>query len=468
MLVARDQENLVAHHHNGVALKQQQARTPGARYPKTPAKIPLNDENANHMVGGAKSILGGRTKGNENAMTSKGLKGADKSNFITPMGPRTRAVLGNKTTNAKAQRQGQGTLNAKSAIKEIETSKVAGPSTVRPKQKAPQAELQKKLEVHTEEAGPLSEEEVEYCPPKPKDLPYESDVFPDGALTFEALKPENLFQGYYQHYFNPVDENGVSQSDRELEEKNRKVAEECDRRVQQDMDEFDWSIGDIPASKDFFKKKQNKLPAPVADPIKAANVSGLPAPRKPLATIASRNAASALSINDGTRSIQRKALKTAAPDPVKKKTTFGIAGLKTARHPTQQHASIPRKTSMEIRAIEANSRSTIGHNKGRVMVSALSKGTTRPVIKPSQFKSKVVGLPRSETTTSIESDATITPARYAHQRVTTATEDEQWKERVPFLSIFNPEDDDELDLAGPGMPPVLDEDEEEFQMTLPE
>lgn len=83
----------MARHHNGAALKQQQntrqlqPKTPGARYPKTPVKIPLNDENAGHIMGGAKSVLGGRSKGNENVMTtSKGVKGFDKSNFVTPMG----------------------------------------------------------------------------------------------------------------------------------------------------------------------------------------------------------------------------------------------------------------------------------------------------------------------------------------------------------------------------------------------
>lgn len=85
MLATRDQENLVARHQNGAVLKQQQNNQLGNRYPKTPIKIPLNDENAGHFKG-AKSILGNRTKGNENATSSKGLKGLDGSNFVTPMG----------------------------------------------------------------------------------------------------------------------------------------------------------------------------------------------------------------------------------------------------------------------------------------------------------------------------------------------------------------------------------------------
>ncbi len=92
MLAARAQENLVLGHQNGAAMKQQQGqarlhpKTPGARYPKTPIKIPLNDENAAHVVGGVKGNLTGRARGNENVLTSKAFKGLDKSSFVTPMG----------------------------------------------------------------------------------------------------------------------------------------------------------------------------------------------------------------------------------------------------------------------------------------------------------------------------------------------------------------------------------------------
>ena len=71
---------------NQDTLRQLQPKTPGARYPKTPIKVPLNDENAAHVVGGAKGNLTGRSRGNENALTSKAVKGFDKSNFVTPMG----------------------------------------------------------------------------------------------------------------------------------------------------------------------------------------------------------------------------------------------------------------------------------------------------------------------------------------------------------------------------------------------
>ncbi|KAK9420252.1 hypothetical protein SUNI508_06521 [Seiridium unicorne] len=460
MLATRDQENLVARHQSGAVLKQQQNNQLGARYPKTPIKIPLNDENAGHMKG-AKSILGNRTKGNENAMASKGSKGLDKSNFVTPMQPRNRAVLGDKTTNAKAG--GLQPVNVKSTVKQIEKSQTNAPNTIKPKQKQPQAEIQK-LQVHAEETDPLSEEEPEYCPPRPKDLPYESDVFPDGVLTFEGLKPENRLKGFYQYYADPIDENGVSKSERELAEKTRKALEEGDRKIKEDIENFQWtSIQD-----ELDEAGTVKPAASAAGPVKAKDGRVTPVVRKPLGTLTSRTAATTLSMDDATKSMQRKSTKAVLAPIAKKKTaSFAIPRFTGAK------SAVPLPTTARrtpMANIEANSRTTLGYNKGRAAASVLASGTTKPAVRRAQgpFKPKASGLPRSETTSSTDSDMTITPARFANKKTSVSTEDQLWKERVPFLSIFHPEDegdDDGCDFAG-GPPPELEDDE--FEMQLPE
>lgn len=88
MLAVRDQENLVHGHQTAAASKPLnqstrtlQPKTPGNKYPKTPLRIPLNDENAPGIFGG-KSVKG---KGLENLMAT-GKKGAtfDKNSFVTP------------------------------------------------------------------------------------------------------------------------------------------------------------------------------------------------------------------------------------------------------------------------------------------------------------------------------------------------------------------------------------------------
>lgn len=75
-----DQENRVSHL-AGPSKQQLQSKTPGARYPKTPLKVPLNDENANNGFGG-KSVL--RTKGNNENTTTIGKTG--KLSVVTPAG----------------------------------------------------------------------------------------------------------------------------------------------------------------------------------------------------------------------------------------------------------------------------------------------------------------------------------------------------------------------------------------------
>ncbi|KAI0120052.1 hypothetical protein GGR51DRAFT_554089 [Nemania sp. FL0031] len=474
MLAARDQENLAASRQHGAAIKQQQgqasrhfgSKTPGAKFSKTPMKVPLNDENG---------------------ATSKAFKGGDKSTFVTPMGKtppeeiiggdsrtkhsiaqRARAVLGDKTTNAKAK--GLQTVNVKSAVREIEQSQGKLQKTVRPKQREPQAETHK-LQVHAEEEDHPSEEDVEYCPPRPKALPYESDVFPDGVLTFDALKPENLMKGYYQYYFNPIDENGVSKRDRELQEDARKAIEEGERKIKEDLDNFERSV-----------KAELEAEAKMAK--KPSTASKLPAPRKPLSTIRSRNAANVLSMDDTTKSVQRKTAKTSEiSKPLhKKSSSFAMPALRTIRPGSSQLPSAPKKSALEL---DATSRTTIGYNKGRATASLLTKANsstqaTKNPLALASTSTRRGGLPRSNTTLSNDSDKTITPARYAHKQASAAAiggaaddEDQVWRERVPFLSIFNPEDgldDDEEDDDPLGIkssaPTFLDDDEEEEEFEL--
>ncbi|KAI1429456.1 hypothetical protein F5Y12DRAFT_403784 [Xylaria sp. FL1777] len=457
MFAAHNQENLTFSRQHAAAIKQQQgqtsrplgAKTPGAKYSKTPMKVPLNDEN------------------DANAMTSKALKGGDKSSFATPMTQRARAVLGDKTTNAKAK--GLQTVHVKSAIQEIEKSQARPQTTVRPKQREPQAETHK-LQVHAEEPDALSEDEVEYCPPRPKDLPYQSDVFPDGVLTFDALKPENMMKGYYRYYFNPIDENGVSRRDRQLAQETQKAIREGERQIKEDLENLEWSV-----------KSELELDAKAVK--KSSTSTKLPAPRKPLSTVRSRNAANVLSMDDTTMSMQRKAIKKSEPSkPLHKKSaSFVMPTLRMSRPGSSQLPSIPKKSATEL---DATSRTTIGYNRGRATASLLTKTNTSTHTRNKTLSSVSSsihkgGIPRSNTTLSNDSDKTITPARYAHSQATSTAApaaDEYYasRERVPFLSIFDPdncgegEDDDDDPLGIKNSTPAFpeDEDEEEFELKL--
>ncbi|KAK1760462.1 hypothetical protein QBC47DRAFT_456206 [Echria macrotheca] len=441
MLAAHhDQENVLSHHAG--TSKQLQAKTPGGRFLKTPLKVPLNDENANHAFGG-KSVL--RTKGNDEniATVSKGGNGLGKSgklNAKTPAEPRTgRAPLGNKTTNAKAKAT-QQTGGVKEIVREFEKTTIKPTTTVRPKQAAPQTESSK-LEVHTDKDPLDSEEEIEYAPPRLEDPPYESDVFPAGALTYEGMKPENLFNGYYDYYFNRIDENGMTAQERLTEERRRQDLERGEGQILRDMEEFDWSVGDVPATKTAFKVKRDAN-APVGP--KQTKVATRLAPKAPN-TITSRRAAAALAVpaKPAKTTAELKAMKPPLTSSAKPQS-FLLSRKKSSQTTVQ-----PTLASQERASAAIASRSTIGYSKGRSALSA-NRQPELPLMRGPR------ALTRTASTASSGSDSTITPARFAQ---TQATND--WK-RPDFMSIFDVDEAPGDDIAIPPPPPSVDSDDFQF------
>ncbi|KAL1839349.1 hypothetical protein VTJ49DRAFT_1617 [Mycothermus thermophilus] len=467
MLAAHhDQENRYALQANA-AKQQLQAKTPGARYPKTPLKVPLNDENAARGFNG-KSVLGGKGN-NENALTvgkgGNGLGKSGKMTMVTPAAPTVRAPLGNKTTNAKAKSAFQ-TPGVKPVDRDLEKTAIRPSSNRRLKQAAPHMEGPK-LEVHSDKT-PLEDEEVEYAPPKPQDIPYESDVFPDGVLTFDGLKPENLFKGYYRYYFNRVGDDGKTALERDMEQRQKKSFERGEEQILRDMDEFDWSIGDIPESKDLFKKKST----PPSTTVTSGKVSARPFSKQP-STIASRKAASALSMSAKSSGITTTTA-AAAPKPQTK-------GFLLPKRKPAQPLSKPILTARNRAPAVAASRSTLGYTKGRSVSSAVHGTTTtatarsvstsrtlstRTATTTASAAPKPRALTRSVSTASTgSSEATITPARFANQ----VSSSKEVRKQLDYMAIFDADDGDETEddgLLGGGSSPLMDEEDAEFELRL--
>ena len=324
-----------------------------------------------------------------------------------------------KTTNAKAK--AFQTPAGPAPEKELEKTQAPKTSARRPK-KVTHGETVK-LQVHDDE-GPLAEREVEYCPPKPKDLPYESEDFPKGCLNYDVLKPEILMRGIHDTYFVQVDENGLTRMDREYEESRKKSAKALDEHVMKMMEE-EWTIGDVP--------ELNKKQAKPTEQVKKAPSTKAPS------TIASRKAASALSVSPKSAAAPPKTSK-----PIPKPSSF-LARPKPAPLPTNPSA-------MRHTAAAAASRNTIGYTKGRTASSVLQK--------------REGGFTRSVSNLSQGSDSTITPARFAEKE--TGPGSDEWK-KLKFLGAFDV-DDEELEPGLRGMLPEClrrdEEDDEEFVMTL--
>jgi len=337
-----------------------------------------------------------------------------------------------KTTNAKTK--AFQTPAGPAPEKEFEKTQPKQTSARRPKQVIHADAV--KLEVHGDES-PLAERDVEYCPPKPKDLPYESEDFPNNCLNYDVLKKGNLMRGIYNTYYRDVDENGVSRLEREQEEAYQKSIKLTDEAMLKMMEE-EWTIGDVPET---FRHLRNKKPAPLQD---KSNVVEQPK-KKPAvaskgpATITSRRAVSALSVAPKSAPLQPK---TSKPAP---KPSF-------LSRPKPQPAMPSNASTIRHATAIAASKSTIGYTKGRS-----ASGVLRTQ------KTERSGLTRSFSNMSQGSDTTITPERFAQEI--------ELESRSPsFLKAFEVDDED-LDPSLRGILPEClrraDEDDEEFIMPMP-
>jgi hypothetical protein len=349
-----------------------------------------------------------------------------ESNISSQTEGGTRAPLGNKTTNAKA-RTGQ-VMGVKDMVKELEKTQ-GKPTTIR-RQKQKDSELAPvRVEVLSDQNECHDELDIEYAPKNPKELPYESDVLPDGVLTFEGLKRQNLLKGYYDHFYDPVDDEGVRLKDKQFNKCLKAALEKSDRRIQEDIDEIDWSVSDVPESAAHFQKKS----VPVTNPASALNRgTSRVAPKQP-PTITARRAASALSM-----------MSTNSTVGLKKNTQPLVAKRKPVKPINAQPLSVPSAVA------EAASRSTLGYTKGRSASSILQR--TGPVERARGTKMQAPG----------SSDRT------ARATTTLATSFEgEAVQRLQFLSIFEGEDEDDgIGRAVDFLDDSIDDGEFELKLNL--
>lgn len=283
------------------------------------------------------------------------------------IGTRSRAPLGNKTTNAKATVRRPGSVRI--GAKDGEQSRLHPNSAQSIKQRSVDI-LPGKLKVKSDERDiDKNEEEPEYAPPRPEPLPYVSDVLPETELTFEGLKPENMFRGFYQHFHgsNEDAENGGNESSlaKEMATALRKAMEANDG----EMGELNWGLLDTPGTTCSNKEPQSALHHPDKTLLSHAKSH-----RRVPSVFASKSAASKLGMQTG----QPGSLNSKMPVKTLRKPWNG---------PNWSHKST-RSVDGAIAAKERcaigemASRNTIGYHQGRSTSSMVhSRGqnaTTRP------------------------------------------------------------------------------------------
>ncbi|RDA86531.1 hypothetical protein CP532_1900 [Ophiocordyceps camponoti-leonardi (nom. inval.)] len=434
MLAAhRDQENLVPAH----PVPTKQTLKDGAtRFPKTPL-VSRNCENFQATTIAGKTGKDGFTGTRHDKFAAKGTGKA--SAMVTPMARTVRAPLGNKTTNAKAR--ADRSAGVKDMVKEIERAQAKQTTVQRPKPKASEpAPAKKQLAIHFDDnRNSGEEEEPEYAPPPPKPLPYQSDVLPEGGLTFESLKGKKFLKGFYEHFHNPLGDAGVSREEKRLCEEMQALLKAAKERNEREAATLSWNIEDLietaPSSRDN----------PAAD---NETVSGqhklAKKPRGQLPTLSSKQAALALAGSSGGG---RDARSGAPPRsaPARKPLSSLLSGSKTGKQDAMRQAAES--------AGETASRTTIGYNKGRTASSMLQKRvTSQPARQPSVRATQ-------------QEPSILTPAR--SQQAAPSKElllgDHS---RPQFLAMFDEMDDEDLPPVRNPFPALDEEEEEEFELKL--
>ncbi|KAK4500192.1 hypothetical protein PRZ48_008378 [Zasmidium cellare] len=313
MFATRNNENAIYEQQQAAAAKPLNhgvkglaPKTPANKPPKTPFGKGKNDENA--------ALLFGKDGG---AKEGK----AERNAFVTPANPRTRAPLGNKTTNAKAFKT-PAPLLVPEKPKDSDRPSSTKPTSPRLRRS--------KIKVHETAENVLAqdpeEREIEYMPPRevPKEENYD-DICPRDR-DYSMFQGKNLTRGWLSEYLPKKEENGEDDELSDFAEKYQKAVER--------------------EKKELAAKKR-----PLSS--KGANTSGLKAAST---TIKAQHAASALSNRTSKPSVPK----------------FGAPSASTkARQPTTSSTATKKpifdKGNPRFTAAKAASNSTIGYSKGRVV-----------------------------------------------------------------------------------------------------
>ncbi|KLJ10668.1 hypothetical protein EMPG_13942 [Blastomyces silverae] len=387
MLAARDQENLVHAHQTAAAAKplnqstrQLQPKTPGNRAPKTPFKLPLNDENNPLAFGGGRKTGKANNGQNENLLLRPGKDTIAGGNaFVTPMAPRSRAPLGMKTTNAKANAF-QTPAPPLGTSKPAKTAK--RPSTTRKlKQSAPEIQPGQSRAVtveNTQEDVP----DIEYMPPKPTPLPDPPEDIPYNE-DFPQFKGKNFTRGWHKLFVDEeVGEDGLTRKEREMRAEQEAYDKRMDALIQEQVDNMELlginvrQFPDEPCAEEvaaeIMRKREMRQ-----QPAKRVIVD------RSISTVKSRTAARMLS--QQSRPTIVPAMPKPKPKP-KPKIRFSSGFVRPTKQQQEQRQQKQQKqqkqqptpsnpSTMRHAAATASSRTTVGYSRGRRVSSSLRQKT---------------------------------------------------------------------------------------------
>ena len=400
LLAQKDQENLTYGHQTTAAAKPLNhgakafpPKTPANKTSKNQLKLPVNDEN------GVDTIKTGLKKGrvNENLFTSsKGL--GDKNAFITPVAPKSRAPLGLKTTNAKAK----PFQTPAPPLPDIDVSK-SKQKSVSARKPRPKVSHIEPVKIDVLETKIEEEPDIEYMPPKPKDLPdYPDDIDPN--INLSMFENNGMRRDFFNHLHHSKGWDGLSAVERDdirSKRAQQRLEDEIEAHAAYTLDSDIIDCQHDPEcptqecldaaeirrkAKDKYENRMAEIDAyfeslpPVgldylkkpAISKKQINVTSGPT------TEASKRAASVLSIPKQKAIIPSKA-------PVKRSISAKLPSALVS-HP-KEPVQPTNPSSMRHTAAVAASNTTMGYSKGRATSASIRKFSNPKSIQPAPTKS---------------------------------------------------------------------------------
>jgi hypothetical protein len=307
----------------------------------------------------------------------------------------------------------------------------------------------------------VEEREIEYMPPKPTrayfilspmrkgqaqrrsctdystalpEYPSDDEFGPD--KTFPQFAPENFNRGWASIYHDPVDDNGVSLSDRREAAQTAAVNKYTDELLKKSLDESFASIERAVLQEIAFLPSPTKADVEGHRPLQKKPQAPMRKPTTKLSappTLAAKTAASVLHAPPAMSSFPSYAASTKANAP-----TSGVLGRKV-----RQPAPLAPPAATRHGKASAASHSTLGYAKGR----AVSQGLKKPL--SSVFRDG----PSPQNGTSAALPACKDPVV-------------ELEELVRLREEAADDDDDDM-FGGGGVSLDLDDELDDFQLKMP-
>ena len=270
-------------------------------------------------------------------------------------------------------------------------------------------------------------------------------------MDYSQLQGPNLTRGWFQHYCNPIDEEGISLAERQWDEQQKKADKKVDELMEKIIEEMPligYNVPEFPGEETFVAIRMKReaeeararkmivtVPKPTAS--KAVTIAKGPS------TVSAKKAANALSIKPGSTKVA-----TIRPKPAPK-ARIPASFLTRSKGTTTPKPTNP--SPMRHTAATATSKTTLGYTNGRAASATLSQ----------KASNKISRSTRPPLTESSSSTTTLTPAMFAAARAQSELGTEEWR-RVKAFSDFDSDDEVAQSLRGGGLGLVDEEAEEEF------